>query len=54
MLALIDPVSLMPGITAMIVSHKSFAQSLKEVFESYWRKSIPPEEFIGKNILKKK
>ena len=47
MLALKDPVSLMPSITTMIVSHKSFAQSLKEVFESYWEKSISPEDFIG-------
>ena len=45
MLALKDPVSLMPSITTMIVSHKSFAQSLKEVFESYWEKSVSLKDF---------
>jgi len=52
MLALKDPVSLLPSITTMIVSHKSFAQPIKEVFESYWEKSIPSEDFIEKNLIK--
>lgn len=51
MLALNDPVSLKPSITTMIITHPSFASAQKEVFESYWNKSIPFEEF-KRNIKK--
>ena len=45
MLSLNDPVSLKPSITTMVVNHPSFALAQKEVFESYWNKSISIEEF---------
>lgn len=48
MLALNDPISLTPSITTMIVTHPSFATAQKEVFNSYWQKSVTHEEFINK------
>ena len=45
MLALNDPVSLKPSITTMVVNHPNFALAQKEVFESYWNKSISIEDF---------
>jgi sugar-specific transcriptional regulator TrmB len=45
MLALNDPVSMKPSITTMIIEHPSFALAQKEVFESYWNKSIPLKDF---------
>lgn len=45
MLALNDPVSMTPSITTMIITHPSFAASLKTVFESYWNNSISAEDF---------
>lgn len=47
MLALIDPVSMKKSITTMIVNHSSFAFAQKQVFESYWEKSVPFAEFIN-------
>jgi len=46
MLALNDPVSMKPSITTMIIDHPSFALAQKEVFESYWSKSVPLKTFI--------
>jgi hypothetical protein len=46
MLALNDPVSMKPSITTMIIDHPSFALAQKEVFESYWSKSVPLKSFI--------
>jgi sugar-specific transcriptional regulator TrmB len=45
MLALNDPVSIKQSITTMIVTHPSFALAQKEVFESYWSKSLPCKDF---------
>lgn len=45
MLALNDRVSLKPSITTIIVDHPSFAKAHKEVFETYWAKAIPFEDF---------
>ena len=45
MLALNDKISLKPSITTIIVDHQSFAKAQKEVFETYWAKSIPIEDF---------
>jgi sugar-specific transcriptional regulator TrmB len=45
MLALNDPVSMKPTITTMIINHPSFALAQKEVFESYWNKAIPFNDF---------
>ncbi len=44
-LALNDPVSLKQGITTIVISHPSFAKSLKCVFESFWEKAMSFEEF---------
>jgi len=46
MLALNDPVSMKPTITTMIIDHPNFALAQKEVFESYWIKSVPVKNFI--------
>jgi len=45
MLVLNDHVSMKSSITTMIVNHPSFALAQKEVFESFWKKSISLEEF---------
>jgi sugar-specific transcriptional regulator TrmB len=45
MLALNDPISMKPSITTMIITHPSFAISLKTVFESYWDASMSAEDF---------
>ncbi|MDD5362376.1 MAG: helix-turn-helix domain-containing protein [Ignavibacteria bacterium] len=45
MLALKDRVSLKPSMTTLIIEHQSFAEALKEVFESYWSKGITIKEF---------
>ena len=45
MLALKDRVSLKPSMTTVIIEHSSFAEALKEVFESYWAKSISIKDF---------
>jgi HTH-type transcriptional regulator, sugar sensing transcriptional regulator len=34
-----------PSITTMVVNHPSFALAQKEVFKSYWTKSISFEDF---------
>lgn len=51
MLALNDRVSLKPSITTIIVDHPNFAKAQKAVFETYWEKALPIEEF--KNNLDK-
>ncbi len=51
LLSLDDPVSLKPTLTTMIVTHISFATSLKKVFESYWNAGITLNEYKRKNIL---
>lgn len=48
MLALNDPVSMQPSITTMIIKHPSFALAQKEVFESYWLKAVPFNQFRNK------
>ncbi len=48
MLALNDPVSMTPSITTMIVTHPSFAKAQKQVFESYWKISIPFDNYKKK------
>ena len=45
MLALIDPISLKPSITTMVVSHLGFTLTQKEVFEAYWNRAITIEDF---------
>jgi sugar-specific transcriptional regulator TrmB len=45
MLALKDRVSLKPSLTTIIIEHPSFAEALKEVFNSYWAKGITIKEF---------
>ncbi len=45
MLALNDRVSLTPGITTIIVDHPNFAKAQKAVFETYWERALPVEEF---------
>lgn len=45
MLALNDRVSLKPSITTVIIDHPNFARAQKAVFEAYWEKAIPFEEF---------
>lgn len=45
MLALNDPVSMKPSITTVVINHPSFAIAQKEVFESYWNKAIPFDDF---------
>jgi sugar-specific transcriptional regulator TrmB len=50
MLALNDRVSLIPGITTIIVDHPNFAKAQKAVFETYWEKALPVEEFKKNKI----
>ncbi len=45
MLALNDRVSLTSGITTIIVDHPNFAKAQKAVFETYWERALPVEEF---------
>lgn len=45
MLALNDPISMTPSITTMIITHPSFAASMKTVFQSYWDASMSAEDF---------
>lgn len=45
MLALIDPISLKPSLTTMVVSHLGFTLTQKEVFEAYWNRSRTIEDF---------
>jgi HTH-type transcriptional regulator, sugar sensing transcriptional regulator len=45
MLALKDRVSLKPSLTTVIIEHPSFAEALKEVFNSYWSKGITIKDF---------
>ena len=45
MLALHDRISLKLSITTVIVDHPNFAKAQKEVFEVYWMKGIPVDEF---------
>ena len=45
MLALNDRISLKSSITTIIVDHPNFAKAQKEVFEVYWMKGIPVDEF---------
>lgn len=45
MLALNDRISLKPSITTVIIDHPNFAKAQKAVFEAYWDKAIPFEEF---------
>jgi sugar-specific transcriptional regulator TrmB len=45
MLSLNDKVSLKPSITTIVINHPTFAKALKEVFESYWQKSVSIKEF---------
>jgi sugar-specific transcriptional regulator TrmB len=52
MLALNDLIAMEPSITTIIITHPDFAMAQKEVFKSYWEKSIPFEKF-KKNKLKK-
>ncbi len=40
-----DPISLEPSITTMIINHPGFAKAQKAVFESYWERAMPLEEF---------
>jgi hypothetical protein len=51
MLALNDRITLKPSITTIIVNHPDFAKAQKEVFESYWAKSITIKE-LKKNKSK--
>jgi len=50
MLALNDRISLKPSITTVVINHPDFAKAQKEVFESYWAKSLTIEEFKKNNI----
>lgn len=45
MLALIDPISLKPSLTTMVVNHLGFTLTQKEVFEAYWNRSLTIEDF---------
>ncbi len=45
MVPLADPISLTPSLTAMIINHSGFAKAQKAVFESYWERAIPFNEF---------
>jgi HTH-type transcriptional regulator, sugar sensing transcriptional regulator len=45
MFALNDKISLKPSITSIVIDHPMFAKVLKEVFTSYWEKSITLKEF---------
>lgn len=45
LLAMNDPISMVPSITTMIVNHPDFALAQKEVFESFWCKSISIDDF---------
>ena len=45
MLALNDRISLKSSITTIIVDHPNFAKAQKEVFEAYWMKGVPVDEF---------
>lgn len=44
MLALKDRISLKPSITTVVINHPDFATAQKEVFESYWEKSLTIKE----------
>lgn len=44
MLALKDRISLKPSITTIVINHPDFATAQKEVFESYWAKSLTIKE----------
>jgi HTH-type transcriptional regulator, sugar sensing transcriptional regulator len=48
MFALNDRISLKPSITSIVIDHPNFAKVLKEVFKSYWAKSITIKEFKKK------
>lgn len=53
MLALKDPVSMKLSTTTMIIEHPDFALAQKQVFESYWNKATPFEEFSERFLPKK-
>jgi HTH-type transcriptional regulator, sugar sensing transcriptional regulator len=50
LLALNDLVVMNPSITTIIITHTDFAMAHKEVFKSYWEKSIPLENFKKNRI----
>jgi len=45
MFSLVDPISLKPSLTTLVINHPSFTKALKYVFESIWEKAMPYEEF---------
>jgi sugar-specific transcriptional regulator TrmB len=54
MVPLADPISLTPSLTAMIINHAGFAKAQKAVFESYWERAIPYENFKTTSKTKSK
>lgn len=45
MIALLDPVITKPSWTSIVFDHSGFAEAMKGLFETYWRKAVKETEY---------